>query len=736
MAKVKINSISELESYGKNIKDFSDKYEVETNALYRNFTDKAGSDSKGEAIKAYFKKLNSIQSQVFSELPSAIKKYGEVVTTYVSEIRATEFVDKCYSSDTGANDLSSLLKGAQTNDIFNLSKDLDEAFKQAADAMGNSPYNTEGVLNTATTDLENAATKRIEKDKAVQEAYSKFTKNLEDETSSIKRFHDILNNAIYFTDISSSTIFKAIGNGELTDEQMFYLDVLKTKTDVQILQTMLGDTPGDVLKIDPESISYDMYIVIADIQNHWTTREDLKKWQHFVNALGDYSVERNDIFTNGILKAEDALAQILMIQMYQLYEGKPTLPENATPEQIEEYEEEMKNYQILYDSYQSELNAININTGLMYSLQIFEIGDIYKPGRIRPDIQGMENNYYKTLAEVEIKNGQFEIKIDRGEYINTFRGTSVADLDKARNYKVPDSLYKWESKKYTVTTEYSDFGMEASEYSERIKKLQGEREQAHKDFSENMIKAIAETGLSFIPFGSTAVSVVKTLDAVSDGFKGNEFQSNGTDAIKSARDDYKSLYKKTTGQDIPDTKFDKLWDHWSKLSSGISDAAEAVNTYNSAISKIDQQTFEARNDFMEKILDYGGWDLSENGKSTIANGRFGQYYDFNAVLRVKELNKLGLKGYINNATNLTENDLDAAINKTFTEEDKQVQAYSDVIAYARGKKTALKLQDMSPEQLEKFTTIVKNLGRDGMSGLGDYFDKEYQIEEVKPYGAK
>ena len=374
MTEVKINNISELESYGKNIKDFSDKYEVETNALYRNFTDKAGSDSKGEAIKAYFKKLNSIQSQVFSELPSAIKKYGEVVTTYVSEIRATEFVDKCYSSDTGANDLSSLLKGAQTNDIFNLSKDLDGVFKQAADAMGNSPYNTEGVLNTATTDLENAATKRIEKDKAVQEAYSKFTKNLEDETAAIKSFQGILNNAIYFTDISSSTIFKAIGNGELTDEQMFYLDVLKTKTDVQILQTMLGDTPGDVLKIDPESISYDMYIVIADIQNHWTTREDLKKWQHFVNALGDYSVERNDIFTNSILKAEDALAQTLMIQMYQLYEDKPTLPENATPKQIEKYEQDMKNYQIAYDFYQSKLNAINSNTGLMYSLQVLEIG--------------------------------------------------------------------------------------------------------------------------------------------------------------------------------------------------------------------------------------------------------------------------------------------------------------------------------------------------------------------------
>ena len=732
MTEVKINNISELESYGKNIKDFYDKYEVETNALYRNFTDKAGSDSKGEAIKAYFKKLNSIQSQVFSELPSAIKKYGEVVTTYVSEIRATEFVDKCYSSDTGANDLSSLLKGAQTNDIFNLSKDLDEAFKQAADAMGNSPYNTEGVLNTATTDLENAATKRIEKDKAVQEAYSKFTKNLEDETSSIKRFHDILNNAIYFTDISSSTIFKAIGNGELTDEQMFYLDVLKTKTDVQILQTMLGDTPGDVLKIDPESISYDMYIVIADIQNHWTTREDLKKWQHFVNALGDYSVERNDIFTNSILKAEDAIAQTLMIQMYQLYEDKPTLPENATPKQIEKYEQDMKNYQIAYDFYQSKLNAINSNTGLMYSLQVLEIGTSVE-SKFFENRRTMEYYYYKKVAEVELNNGQFNIKTDKGFF--QFDVNTAQKVYQQRALKPTDKDYTWgEYNEYTATTEYSDFGMEASEYSERLEGLRKERQKAHDDFNDSILKAVAETGISFIPFGSTALSVVKTLGAVSDGFKGNEFQSNGTDAIKSARDDYKSFYKKTTGQDIPDTKFDKFWDHWSKLSSGISDGVEAINTYNSAISQIDQQTSEARNDLMEKILDYGGWDLSENGKSTIANGRGGQYYDFNAYLRVHELNDTGLKGYINKATNLTENDLDAAINKTFTEEDKQT--YSAVISYVRGEKSGLKLEDMKPDQLEKVTTIVKNLGRDGMSGLGDYFDKEYQIEEVKPYGAK
>lgn len=727
MTEVKINNISELESYGKNIKDFSDKYEVETNALYRNFTDKAGSDSKGEAIKAYFKKLNSIQSQVFSELPSAIKKYGEVVTTYVSEIRATEFVDKCYSSDTGANDLSSLLKGAQTNDIFNLSKDLDEAFKQAADAMGNSPYNTEGVLNTATTDLENAATKRIEKDKAVQEAYNKFKENLEKATDKIASFRDVLDNANNFSEIPSSEIFQAIANETLTADQMFYLDVPKTWADTQALRAIISDKPGDVLKIDPTSISEQMYAVIASEMNDWTLAENKEKWQQILDVMGEKPVKENDIFTNNILKAEDALAQIKMLQMLNLVKNKPEdLPENASSEQIAEYNEQMKLYQLFYDKHQSELDAINSTLGLMYSLQVLEIGDILKPGRVIPSTQSAENNYYKTLAEVEIKNGQFEIKIDRGEYINTFRGTSVEDLDEARNFKVPDSFYKWESKKYTSTTEYSDFGMQASEYSNRMKKLQEERSKASVDFYVNMLESIAKSGISLLPNGSAALSVISTLESASDESASvlwdlDKIQSTTTTTIN----DFKSFYKKNTGQDIPPSKLETYWGHWSKFSSGLSGVVKQYKTYASDIAKIDKETSEARNDLMEKILDYGGWDLSENGKSTIATGRGGQYYDFNAYMRAYELNETGLKGYINKSTNLTENDLDAAINKTFTEETDK-QTYSAVIAYVRGEKPDLKLEKMNADQLEKFTTIVKNLGRDGMSGLGDYFDTKYQ----------
>ena len=734
MADVKINNISELESYGKNIKDFSDKYEVETNNLYKNFTDKAGSDSKGEAINAYFKKLNTIQDEVFSKLPSAIKEYGDVVTTYVDEIQVAEnFIEKCYTSDTGANDLSNLFTGSQTNDIFNLSQNLDGSFQQAADAMGSSAHNTNGILKTATEDLQGAAFKRTEKDQKLQEAYNKFKENLEKATDKIASFRDVLDNANNFSEIPSSEIFQAIANETLTADQMFYLDIPKTWADTQALRAIISDKPGDVLKIDPTSISEQMYAVIASEMNDWTLAENKEKWQQFLDVLGDKPVTQNDIFTNNILKAEDALAQIKMLQMLNLVKTKPDdLPENASPEQIAEYNEQMKLYQLFYDKHQSELNAINSTIGLMYSLQVLEIGTSTDFKVIRPRV---EHYFYKKVATVEFNNGQFDIKTDKGVF-----QFDVYDAKSSEKYygelkdsdDNSDKDYKWfEHNEYTATTEYSDLGMQASEYSNRMKELQKERTKARENFGLNMIKSVAKSGISLLPNGSAALSVISTLESVSDTWDFDKIQSTTTTTIN----DFKSFYKKNTGQDIPPSKLETYWGHWSKFSSGLSGVVEQYKNYASDIAKIDKETSEARNDLMEKILDYGGWDLSGNGKSTIATGRGGQYYDFNAFLRTYELNETGLKGYINKTTNLTENDLDAAINKTFTEEtDKQI--YSDVIAYVRGEKSGLKLENMEADQLEKFTTIVKNLGRDGMSGLGDYFDTEYQIEEVKPYGAK
>ena len=736
MADIRILNRTDLESYGHSVKKFAETYMTETNGLYRNFTDKAGSDSKGEAINAYFKKLNMLQKKVFNELPIAIKRYGYVINTYTDEIKGAGFDDECFSSDSGVLNLSLLLKGKQTELITTTSNQLDSAFQKAAEAMETIAEDTKAICEEATKGLEEATTTRTKKDTDVQTAYSKFTLDLLDATAKISAFQDVLENAMCISEIPSSTVFTAIAKGYLTADQMYYLDVPKTKEDAQALKAIISEKPGDVLKVDPDKISEAMYTIIANEQNDWTMMRNNEMWQHFTNALNDYSVERNQKFTNNILIGEDRLAQTKLTDMYILSTKKPVEPVNGTPEQMEEYNELLKQYNSMMAAHQKELSAINSNTALMYSLQVLEVGTS-RDTKVNNSRRVMETYHRKTAASVTLnENGQFEISIKKGVY--QFDVSTVQSFNEEKNLKLKDSDYKWGNpKNYTATTEYNNLGMEASEYSKNLRQLEADREKARKEYQDKLAGAIGKAIISFVPYGSTAVSVIETLGALGTDGKDIDVdgvQSNITKGVKYGRDDFKKQYKLATGESIPDSKLDKYWGHWSKVSSGISDGVKAYVTNQSEMSRIDNSISKAKKEMLETILDYGGWSLTPDGEKVLATGRMGQYYDFNATLRSLELNEHGLMNY------MKERDIDMesfnyAVNKSISKDDRS--KYADVISYAKGEhnnakedKKKLSLETMDADQLEKFTSIVKNL-EDGMSGLEDHFKTKYKMEEVK-----
>ena len=737
MADIRILNRTDLESYGKSIKNFAETYRTETNGLYRNFTDKAGSDSKGEAINAYFQKLNMLQKQVFDELPTAIKRYGYVVNTYTDAIKGAGFDDECFSSDSGVVNLSLLLKGEQTDLITTTSNQLDSAFQQAAEAMESTAEDTKAISEEATKGLEEAASTRTKKDTDVQTAYSKFTLDLLDATAKISAFQGILENAMCISEIPSSTVFTAIAKGYLTADQMYYLDVPKTKEDAQALKAIISEKPGDVLKVDPDKISEEMYTIIANEQNDWTMANNNEMWQHFTNALNDYSVERNQKFTNNILIGEDRLAQTKLTDMYILYTKKPVEPVNGTPEQIEEYNELLKQYNSMMATHQKELSAINSNTALMYSLQVLGVGTS-KDVKYIENLRTNEVYHKKTAASVVLnKNGQFEISIKKGVF--KFDVNSYYTSEEEKNLKLKDSDYKWGNpKNYTATTEYNNLGMEASEYSKNLRQLEADREKAHNEYKDKLAGVIGKTIMSFVPYGSTAVSVIETLGAL--GTDGRDIdvdgvQSNITKGVKNGRDDFKKQYKLATGERIPDSKLDKYWSHWSKVSSGLSDGVKAYVTNQSEMSRIDNSISKAKEKMLETILDYGGWSLTPDGEKVLATGRMGQYYDFNATLRSLELNEHGLTNYMKE-NNITMDSFNDAIDKSISEDDRS--KYANVISYAKGEheaKKKLTLETMDADQLEKFTNIVRNLDG-GMSDLEKHFKTKYQMEEVKSDGTK
>ena len=556
-----------------------------------------------------------------------------------------------------------------------------------------------------------------------------------DVTAKISAFQGVLENAMCISEIPSSTVFTAIAKGYLTADQMYYLDVPKTKEDAQALKAIISDKPGDVLKVDPDKISEAMYTIIANEQNDWTMANNNEMWQHFTNALNDYSVERNQKFTNNLLIGEDRLAQTKLTDMYILYTKKPVKPVNGTPEQIEEYNELLKQYNSMMAAHQKELSAINSNTALMYSLQVLEVGTS-RDTKVDNSRRVLETYHRKTAASVTLnENGQFEISIKKGVY--QFDVSTVQSFNEEKNLKLKDSDYKWgDSKNYTATTEYTDFGMEASKFSKNLKQLEADREKAHNEYKDKIAGTIGKTIMSFVPYGSTAVSVIETLGALSTDGKDidvNGVQSNLTKGVKSGRDDFKKQYKLATGESIPDSKLDKYWGHWSKISSGLSDGVKAYVEHQSAMSKFDNDISDAKKEMMNTILDYGGWSLTPDGEKVLADGRSGQYYDFNATLRSFELNKHGLMNFIE-SEDISMDRLNYAINKSISEDDKT--KYAKVISYVKGEDSGLTLEKMSADQLEKFNNIIRNLGKDGMSDFGIYLTETYKEEDVYAIDAK
>ena len=335
------------------------------------------------------------------------------------------------------------------------------------------------------------------------------------------------------------------------------------------------------------------------------------------------------------------------------------------------------------------------------------------------------------------KNGQFEISIKKGVF--KFDVNSYYTSEEEKNLKLKDSDYKWGNpKNYTATTEYNNLGMEASEYSKNLRQLEADREKAHNEYKDKLAGVIGKTIMSFVPYGSTAVSVIETLGAL--GTDGRDIdvdgvQSNITKGVKNGRDDFKKQYKLATGESIPDSKLDKYWSHWSKVSSGLSDGVKAYVTNQSEMSRIDNSISKAKEKMLETILDYGGWSLTPDGEKVLATGRMGQYYDFNATLRSLELNEHGLTNYMKE-NNITMDSFNDAIDKSISEDDRS--KYANVISYAKGEheaKKKLTLETMDADQLEKFTNIVRNLDG-GMSDLEKHFKTKYQMEEVKSDGTK
>ena len=130
-----VESISSLASYAKNIHMFSDSYLEAANTSYRTYS-VALTGQHGDAVQAFVDKLNTLQSQVFDQYPTALATYAQTVATYEEALTGHGFNERMWSDKSGSEKLKELYTGDQATEISDKVTEMNNLLKSAAEAAG------------------------------------------------------------------------------------------------------------------------------------------------------------------------------------------------------------------------------------------------------------------------------------------------------------------------------------------------------------------------------------------------------------------------------------------------------------------------------------------------------------------------------------------------------------------------------------------------------------------------
>ena len=217
----KVESISSLASYAKNIYLFSDSYLAAANTSYRTYS-VALSGQHGDAVQAFVEKLNTLQAQVFDQYPTALATYAQTVATYEEALTGHGFNERMWSDKPESDNLNTLYTGDQATEISNKVTEMNNLLKTAAEAAEVEAPDLSSIETTATDGFKTAGTDRVKLASEIDSEWKTFTETLTNNAETIKAFQPAINNAMYLSQLSLTDIANRITSGQLCAEPMFY----------------------------------------------------------------------------------------------------------------------------------------------------------------------------------------------------------------------------------------------------------------------------------------------------------------------------------------------------------------------------------------------------------------------------------------------------------------------------------------------------------------------------------
>lgn len=600
---IQVKNIAGLNSYGTSIHTFGGRFDEAASDTVREFNTSLEGE-KAEAINAFFEKLNKIQTTVFKDAPKDIMTYGQQVFTFTGELKGLGFSTLAYTDDESITTLTNSLEGQQRDEINGVKSKVIQTLQQAVDVMGEGDATISNFDSTVESLILEEVKSRKETHKGIKTAHEKLETDIAKSAETFESLTLLTQNAKAITSIPALNILDAIQRGDLRQDNINYLDAAYTSDDVEIIKVLISEsrykTKKDYFeklaraKVNDASLPTTM--LVANRLEKAADKGEVDGLGAFFEVLSNRDVKEVQVYTAKLSSSIDTIVDGLNAKGQSL--RKP-MPKDYNSKEYEEWlkgEEEAK----------ERLKALK-ETSVRYGRlnNILTYMNTEKFGKVTITVKGVAQENGKTgdytvSTKRNIKAGSFASSKTNGEYTFTIQDLGIdrkngSETISVSSYKEQDQLKKLD----------------------KMEELRKQKDRLWMESAYNITKNIVSMNpvagfvWNMVEVAATTKEEKNLLDDVA---------KNGTKALSET--DFK--------------KYKNLKKSSSHIAAGFLEHFEKAQKIQSELEKID-------NDLLQQEMDTGATAIKEGKDYKHISGQ--SRYDFEANLRMADLQQNGLRGY-------------------------------------------------------------------------------------------
>lgn len=316
---IKVHDLPGIAQYSESIKQFSQSLTTATQDTARTFNVKI-EGSEGEAIAAFLGQLNTLQNQVFNQIPVFLNKYSANVGKFSSAVSGGGFTKEAWTSESGLSTVQSKLTGEQVDKVSEVDQKLQSAMNIATDALDEPEINISSVKSGAILSLNASSLTRQATHEPFQLAHDLFNKDLQTTIAEVSVLRGIINQAQITLNLTPKAVFNMITQGL----KMNPIDTVQNIDEAIALDSVYGDDQTKISKVNRKNVRNEVIFHMVDGMTAWVLEKDTSKLKKFYDQFGEMNTTESTAWFDTFTTVGKVLAishQVVMEEKYNKVNG-------------------------------------------------------------------------------------------------------------------------------------------------------------------------------------------------------------------------------------------------------------------------------------------------------------------------------------------------------------------------------------------------------------------------------